>query len=116
MLPVYLRSVLRRGAPQLARRNPRWSPQDATEQASAFRAVDRAMLKPILMTPGAMRPPSSMAVPSLVVLAERSHVLDDAQISALEHLGFVVRRVIGAGHNVHLDDYDGFLATVDDWI
>lgn len=46
--------------------------------------------------------------------AARGHRVEDAAL--LTGRGLAVRTVAGAGHTIHRDDFDGFMAALDGWI
>lgn len=50
----------------------------------------------------------TLADPSMLVSAERAALLVER--------GFEVRTVAGAGHTIHRDDFDAFMAALDGWI
>ncbi len=60
--------------------------------------------------------PPKPAVPSLVQLADPSELVTPAQAEHLRQNGFEVRVVPGAGHSIHRDDYEGFIAGLDSWL
>jgi len=55
-------------------------------------------------------------VPSLVQLADPSDLVPPDQAERLVEAGFEVRVVAGAGHSIHRDDYEGFVAGLDAWL
>jgi pimeloyl-ACP methyl ester carboxylesterase len=57
-----------------------------------------------------------MAVPSLVVLADRSRLVGPELADRLRADGFEVRVVAGSGHVINRDDHDGFMRALDGWI
>jgi pimeloyl-ACP methyl ester carboxylesterase len=61
--------------------------------------------------PAAAPPP----VPSLVLLADPSTLIVTDKAAELQHAGFEVRVVKGAGHNIHNDDFAGFVTAMDGW-
>ncbi|MFF0227188.1 alpha/beta fold hydrolase [Streptomyces sp. NPDC004629] len=54
-------------------------------------------------------------VPSLVILPDPSELMPPARAAEFERAGFEIRRVPGTGHNVHVDDFDGFLRALTGW-
>ena len=80
-----------------------------------MRAFDRAAI-PVVLTPSAMRAPDAMTVPSLVVLADNSHLVKPHLADRLRDDGYAVRVVAGSGHTIHRDDHDGFMRALDGWI
>lgn len=115
LAPAFLRSLARQSAVRIARRNPRWHPADVAIEVESFRAFDRAVL-PLVVTPGALRAPQSMTVPSLVMLADNSHLVKADLAERLRDTGFEVRTVRGSGHVINRDDHDGFMDALDGWI
>jgi pimeloyl-ACP methyl ester carboxylesterase len=115
LAPAFLRGLARRSAARIAKVNPKWDPADVAIEVESFRVFDRAVL-PSLVTPGALRAPETMAVPSLVVLADRSRLVGPELADRLRADGFEVRVVAGSGHVINRDDHDGFMRALDGWI
>ncbi|MDN4615852.1 alpha/beta fold hydrolase [Leifsonia sp. F6_8S_P_1B] len=115
LAPAFLRQLARRSAARIAKVNPKWDPADVAIEVESFRVFDRAVL-PSLVAPGALRAPDTMAVPSLVVLADRSRLVGPQLADRLRDDGFEVRVVAGSGHVVNRDDHDGFMRALDGWI
>ena len=78
-----------------------WDPRTAHVLADVY-AVDRTPARPL--------------VPSLVLTADPSSLVSPGMKDELTRRGFEVRTVRGAGHTLHRDDFDGFLAALDGWI
>lgn len=55
-------------------------------------------------------------MPSLVQAADPSFLISEDLKEDLAGRGFEVRTVKGAGHTVHRDDFDGFMASLDGWV
>ncbi|MFJ5233885.1 alpha/beta fold hydrolase [Kitasatospora sp. NPDC088391] len=102
------------GREQIEAMNPRWEAADVDVELATLAAWDPDSA---LALPGqSTELPAAPAVPSLVVLADGSFLLDDADAALLRTRGFEVRTVPGAGHTVHRDDHDGFLTALEGWI
>lgn len=104
------------GREQIAASAPRWSAQDIDIEVETLRLWDpetTAFLDPLRETDLL---PVRPVVPSLVVLADGSHVVGQDRAALLAERGFEVRTVRGAGHVIHRDDFDGFLKALDGWI
>ncbi|MFJ8588333.1 hypothetical protein ACIRD2_27300 [Streptomyces sp. NPDC093595] len=52
-------------------------------------------------------------MPSLVTLADPGRPVPAGHAAVLTGRGFEVRTVAGAGHTIHRDDFDGFMAALD---
>ncbi|WP_345763997.1 alpha/beta fold hydrolase [Diaminobutyricibacter sp. McL0608] len=115
LAPAFLRSLAWASAAAIARRNPRWDPADVAIEVETMKSYDRGVI-PVLLTPGALRAPDEMHVPSLVVLADNSHLVTKELAERLRGRGFEVRVVAGAGHTVSRDDFEGFMRALDGWI
>jgi len=115
LAPAFLRTLARRSAARIARHNPRWDPADVAIEVESFRVFDRAVL-PLVVTPGALRAPETMSVPSLVVLADGSRLVGPELADRLQEDGFEVRVVAGSGHVINRDDHDGFMRALAGWI
>ncbi|HVX07701.1 alpha/beta fold hydrolase [Humibacter sp.] len=115
--PMLFRSLLSRGADAVARSNPRWHRDDVEIEVGDYAAFDRRFLrrfgdgKAMPLTP-----PDRMAVPSLVMLADRSRMVSSSVADRLRRTGFEVRTVAGAGHTVHRDDFAGFRSALSGWV
>ncbi|MNO10333.1 hypothetical protein D3C81_2341330 [compost metagenome] len=57
-----------------------------------------------------------MMVPSLVMLADNSHLVKPEVADGLRDAGFTVRVVEGSGHVINRDDHEGFMRALDGWI
>ena len=115
LAPAFLRSLTRASAARIAKRNPRWDPADVAIEVETFKAFDPAVI-PVLITPGSLRAPESMHVPSLVVLADNSQLVKPELAERLREAGFDVRIVAGAGHTIARDDFAAFMRALDGWI
>ncbi|MGW7443499.1 alpha/beta fold hydrolase [Kitasatospora sp. NPDC054795] len=102
------------GREQITAMNPRWESADVDVELATLAAWDPDSA---LAMPGQESGlPTAPAVPSLVVLAEDSFLVSDADAELLRARGFEVRTVPGAGHTVHRDDHAGFMAALEGWI
>ncbi|MFJ9338646.1 alpha/beta fold hydrolase [Streptomyces sp. NPDC101733] len=95
--------------------NPRWEEADVDIELETLAVWDEA-------TATAFGPlardllPAAPAVPSLVQLADPSFLISPERAALLKERGFEVRSVAGAGHTIHRDDFDGFMASLAGWI
>ena len=115
LAPAFLRTLARQSAARIAKRNPRWDPADVAIEVETFAAFDRAAI-PAVLAPSIMRAPTTMAVPSLVMLADNSYLVKPDAAERLRDSGFDVRVVAGSGHVINRDDHDGFMRALDGWI
>lgn len=115
MAPAAERRLLKSTTEQIASRNPRWDAADVAIEAKSFGQFDRRMF-PLLFAKGALRAPTSMDLPSLIVLADNSSLVDPELAQRLTETGFVVRVVAGASHTVNRDDFDAFMQALDGWV
>ncbi len=115
LAPAFLRSLTRASAARIAKRNPRWDPADVAIEVETFKAFDPAVI-PVLISPGSLRAPDEMHVPSLMVLADNSLLVKAELAERLREHGFEVRIVKGAGHTVNRDDFHGFMTALDGWV
>ena len=115
LAPAFLRTLARQSAARIAKRNPRWDPADVAIEVETFAAFDRAAI-PAVLAPSIMRAPTTMAVPSLVMLADNSYLVKPEAAERLRDSGFDVRVVAGSGHVINRDDHDGFMDALDGWI
>ena len=114
LTPLFLRRLLSSNAAAVAKANPRWAQEDVEIEVEDFSRFDRRALD--FLNGAEMAPPATMAVPSLLVLADDSRLVSTDVADGLRALGFEVRIVPGAGHTVNRDDFDGFMQAVDGWV
>jgi len=114
LAPMMMRRLLGSSAEKIAQSNPLWDREDVDIEAADFARFDRRALS--FLDPGVMTAPRSMAVPSLLVLADGSQLVGTDLAEQLKALGFEVRVVPGARHTVNRDDFAGFMAALDGWI
>ncbi|WP_042419274.1 alpha/beta fold hydrolase [Streptacidiphilus anmyonensis] len=100
----------------VAAMNPRWAPEDVEVELETLAVWDRATIGMLGEAGGHSMMPAAPVVPSLVQVADPSFLLSAADQETLRERGFEVRVVKGAGHTVHRDDFDGFMASLDGWI
>ena len=115
LAPAFFRSLGRGTTASISRRNPRWDPIDVAIELETMRAFDHAVV-PVMVAAGSLRAPELMAVPSLVLLADRSMLVSTRMAERLAAAGFEVRVVAGAGHTIHRDDHLGFMEALDGWL
>ncbi len=115
LAPAFLKTLARQSAARIARRNPRWDPADVAIEVETFKSFDRAAI-PAVLAPSVMQAPERMAVPSLVMLADNSHLVKPHVAERLRATGFDVRVVAGSGHVINRDDHDGFMQALEGWI
>jgi len=115
--PMLFHGLLNRRADAVARSNPRWNRDDVEIEVSDYAAFDRRFFR--RFGDGRAMPltaPDRMAVPSLLMLADRSKLVSTPVAERMRRLGFEVRVVSGAGHTVHRDDFPGFLRALRGWV
>lgn len=102
------------GRDDVAAHNPRWPDADVDAKVGALRCWDPETVGPL--AGGWDHTPGRAVVPSLLQLADPSELVPPDRAEELRRAGFEVRVVPGAGHSIHRDDYEGFLASLDGWI
>jgi pimeloyl-ACP methyl ester carboxylesterase len=101
----------------IVERNPRWDAEDIDIEMDTLRLWDPATAGMFAhVAPGTDLMPGKAVVPSLVVLADNSFLIDSARAARATESGFEVRTVPGAGHTIHRDDLNGFITALDGWI
>jgi pimeloyl-ACP methyl ester carboxylesterase len=114
--PMLFHSLLNRRAEAVARSNPRWHRDDVEIEVTDYAAFDRRFFR--RFGDGKAMPlsaPDRMAVPSMMMLADRSRLVSASMAERIRALGFDVRVVAGAGHTVHRDDFGGFQRALNGW-
>ncbi|MFJ7157028.1 alpha/beta fold hydrolase [Streptomyces sp. NPDC101118] len=96
--------------------NPRWEEADVEVELATLALWDEATAHCLGPLAGTDLLPAAPVVPSLVQLADPSFLIDAGRSALLRERGFEVRTVAGAGHTVHRDDFDGFMASLDGWL
>ncbi|MFE7951179.1 alpha/beta fold hydrolase [Streptomyces sp. NPDC057426] len=96
--------------------NPRWAEEDIDIEIDTVGLWDERTARSLVALAGRDMWPANPAVPSLVTLADPSLLVtaDDARM--LSGRGFELRTVVGAGHTIHRDDFDGFMTALKGWI
>ena len=102
--------------PQVVAAYPRWSAEDVNAKLAALPCWDPDTARALLDGTEWDHTPATPVVPSLVQLADPSDLVPPARADALRQAGFEVRVVAGAGHSIHRDDYEGFLAGLAGWL
>ncbi|MCX4529484.1 alpha/beta hydrolase [Streptomyces sp. NBC_01551] len=101
---------------QVQAMNPRWEEADVDVELATLAAWDEATALSLTPLLGADLLPAAPVVPSLVQLADPSFLISPERAEILKSRGFEVRSVAGAGHTIHRDDFDGFMASLEGWI
>ncbi|MCX5386944.1 alpha/beta fold hydrolase [Streptomyces sp. NBC_00083] len=96
--------------------NPRWEDEDVDIELETLKVWDENTAFGLATMFGADLAPAKAVIPSLVQFAEASFLYDAAEAARLRARGFEVRTVKGAGHTLHRDDFEGFMASLDGWI
>jgi pimeloyl-ACP methyl ester carboxylesterase len=100
----------------VAAMNPRWEQADIEIELETLSVWDPQTALYLSNVTDTVGLPHAAVVPSLVVLADNSFLIDAQDAEALRRRGFEVRTVPGAGHTVHRDDFEGFTHALDGWI
>ncbi|HWG25382.1 alpha/beta hydrolase [Actinospica sp.] len=111
---------------QIAELCPRWEPEDVEIELATLALWDRQTALQLPKHNAAALEsgragdgtglPVDAKVPSLIMLADNSQMLSAQDAETLRGRGFELRTVPGAGHSVHRDDFEGFMAALDGWI
>ncbi|MFD9407390.1 alpha/beta fold hydrolase [Streptomyces sp. NPDC059989] len=101
---------------QIRAMNPRWDEVDVDIELETLAVWDEATALDLAPLMGADLMPAAPVVPSLVQLADPSHLITEERAEILKSRGFEVRSVAGAGHTIHRDDFDGFMSSLEGWI
>lgn len=96
--------------------NPRWEEEDLDIEMATMKLWDTRSAHGLKDHVGRELWPAKPVVPSLVMLADPSALVSPENAWMLKERGFDVRTVVGAGHTVHRDDFDGFMAALEGWI
>ncbi|MEV5828809.1 alpha/beta hydrolase family protein [Spirillospora sp. NPDC052242] len=94
----------------IAAMSPRWAPEDVDAELADYADWD-VRVADALATLDA-RAPERPLVPSLVQLADPSHLVTAELAAGLRDRGFEVRAVPNTGHCIHRDDLDAFTASL----
>ncbi|MFF7079599.1 alpha/beta fold hydrolase [Streptomyces lavendulae] len=104
------------GRERIRAMNPRWDEEDVDVELSTLAVWDEATALGLAALAGRDLLPAAPVVPSLVQLADPSFLVSPERAALLAERGFEVRTVAGAGHTIHRDDFDGFMASLEGWI
>lgn len=96
--------------------NPKWEQADIEVEIETLAVWDPQTARKLSAYIDGVALPASPVVPSLVVLADKSYLVNPQDAETLRERGFEVRTVAGAGHTIHRDDFDGFLNALKGWI
>lgn len=96
--------------------SPRWEDVDVDIELATLALWDEQTALSLAPLLGADLMPAAPVVPSLVQLADPSQLISQERAQLLKSRGFQVRSVAGAGHTIHRDDFDGFMASLEGWI
>ncbi|GAA2244197.1 hypothetical protein GCM10010232_34030 [Streptomyces amakusaensis] len=95
---------------------PRWDEEDVDIELATLALWDQSTAQGLTEAVGRDLMPAVPVAPSLVVTADPSRLVPARRAALLRERGFEVRAVTGAGHTVHRDDFDGFMAALEGWI
>ncbi|WP_328960563.1 alpha/beta hydrolase [Streptomyces virginiae] len=101
---------------QIRAMSPRWDEVDVDIELETLAVWDERTALSLAPLVGADLMPAAPVVPSLVQLADPSTLITQERAQLLKSLGFEVRSVVGAGHTIHRDDFDGFMASLEGWL
>ncbi|MEV8530430.1 alpha/beta hydrolase [Streptomyces sp. NPDC051211] len=101
---------------QIRAMNPRWEEADVDIELATLAVWDEATALSLAPLFGTDLLPTAPVVPSLVQLADPSFLISEDRAAILKDRGFEVRSVAGAGHTIHRDDFEGFMASLEGWI
>lgn len=96
--------------------HPRWSTDDIDLELAGLRDWDPDTVDGLALITGADVAPRHPTMPSLVLCANESPYYSERNTTRMREQGLEVRVVVGAGHTIHRDDPDGFLAGLEGWI
>ncbi|MGW0465589.1 alpha/beta fold hydrolase [Streptomyces sp. NPDC003027] len=96
--------------------NPHWEEEDLDIETETIRLWDERTAHGLVGFAGRDAWPVEPVVPSLITLADPSMLVSTANARMLKERGFELRTVVGAGHTIHRDDFDGFMTALDGWI
>ncbi|PWK65042.1 alpha/beta hydrolase family protein [Streptomyces sp. CG 926] len=101
---------------QIQAMSPRWEEVDVDIELETLALWDERTALSLAPLVGADLMPPAPMVPSLVQLADPSTLITRERAQLLKSRGFEVRSVAGAGHTIHRDDFDGFMASLEGWL
>ncbi|MEV0369547.1 alpha/beta hydrolase [Streptomyces sp. NPDC050636] len=96
--------------------NPRWEDADVDIELATLAAWDTGTAYALSGPHLKDRTPERPVVPSMVQIAGNGFLFPEGAAAGLTDRGFEVRTVRDAGHTIHRDDFDGFMAGLDGWI
>ncbi|MFF1560597.1 alpha/beta fold hydrolase [Streptomyces sp. NPDC058279] len=96
--------------------NPRWDEVDVEIELETLAAWDDATASALAELSTSDLLPVAPVVPSLVQIADPSFLISPERATLLRQRGFEVRPVPGAGHTIHRDDFEAFMASLEGWI
>lgn len=99
----------------LIRMNPKWDLADIEIEVATLAAWDKRTILGLADT-RPLVPPQRSAVPSLVVLAEKSWLIPATVARVLRERGMTVQTVPGTGHTVFRDEHHDFMRLVERWL
>jgi len=99
----------------LRRLNPGWDDEDVALELATLRLWDKRTILGFVNT-RPLRSPRTLVAPSLVVLAERSLLIGQADAERMRRDGMTVTSIPGAGHTVFRDDHARFMELVREWL
>ncbi|MFD8979889.1 alpha/beta fold hydrolase [Streptomyces sp. NPDC059564] len=114
--PEVFASFKTAGKEQIRAMNPRWDEADVDVEQRTLAVWDEATALSLAPLTGRDLLPAAPVVPSLVQLADPSFLISPERAALLRERGFEVRSVAGAGHTIHRDDFDGFMASLEGWV
>ncbi|MEU8777208.1 alpha/beta hydrolase [Streptomyces sp. NPDC048606] len=114
--PSLFSQFKRAGREQVRLLNPRWEEADVDIELATLALWDEATAPALAPLVDQDLLPAAPVVPSLVQLADPSFLISPERAALLRERGFEVRSVAGAGHTIHRDDFDGFMAALEGWI
>ncbi|WP_369218490.1 alpha/beta fold hydrolase [Streptomyces flavofungini] len=96
--------------------NPRWDAADVDIEVATVAAWDPDTAHSLAGRFAVDHTPAAPVVPSLVQVAGDGCLVDEALRTELKLRGFEVRTVEGAGHTIHRDDFEAFMASLEGWL
>ncbi|MEU9123824.1 alpha/beta fold hydrolase [Streptomyces sp. NPDC048506] len=96
--------------------NPRWDEGDVDLELATLADWDTATAHALSAERRQDRTPEKPVVPSLVQIAGQGFLFSAEAAAELAERGFEVRTVAGAGHTIHRDDFEGFMAGLEGWV
>lgn len=96
--------------------NPRWEEADIDVELATLVDWDSHTALSLSGDRAVDHTPERPLVPSLVQVAGDGFLISDELRDELVERGFELRTVGGAGHNIHRDDFDAFMKSLDDWV